>query len=210
MKPHYRSYTMEQLLDAQHSIDAATYPENAARLQAEIKRRAAGGEIDSDPPANNQSPTRRRIRFPSIPFIDRLPARDRIAIVFFLLVAMLGYFLALNLCVLIVSDNVLPTLPIFIQSTVLTFVLFRIRGAAWVVRIWASLLVVTGVFYWISVVSDFLAWAIYPESGSFSQEVTKFTIDSAVTRTVPLVMGIVFIVRATEIMAFRRKPSRAV
>ena len=49
MKPQYRSYTMEQLLDAQHSIDAATYPENAARLQAEIKRRLAGAEIDSNP-----------------------------------------------------------------------------------------------------------------------------------------------------------------
>jgi len=208
MKPNYHSYTMEQLLDAQRSIDAATYPEKAERLQAEIKRRLAGAEIESTPPGNNRPPNQRRVRFPKIPFIDRLPPRDRITIVFFLLVAMLSYFLALNLYLLVVSGSAAPTLPILVQSTVLTFVLLGIRGAAWAVRIWASLLVLTGVFYWISVVFDFLAWAIHPERGSFSQEVTKFTIDSAVARTVPLVMGVVFIVRATEITASRRKPGR--
>ena len=46
--PQYRSYTLEQLLDAQRSIDAETYPENASALQAEIQRRREGGERESD------------------------------------------------------------------------------------------------------------------------------------------------------------------
>jgi hypothetical protein len=37
---------MEQLLDAQRSIDADSYPENAAALEAEIQRRQAGGRVE--------------------------------------------------------------------------------------------------------------------------------------------------------------------
>ena len=57
--PHYRSYSMEQLQDAQRSIDADRYPENAAALAAEIQRRQAGGSSESAaaaPSAMSSSP----------------------------------------------------------------------------------------------------------------------------------------------------------
>jgi len=59
MRAYYRSCSMASLLEAQTSIDADQYPDNAFALQAEIQRRHDGGTRELA--ESEKNPTTRRL-----------------------------------------------------------------------------------------------------------------------------------------------------
>ncbi len=114
---------------------------------------------------------------------------DRNATVFRVFVAIVAVFLAIDV-VLLARGNPLAAIPFIIESAVFWVCLLRLRVAIWIVRIWAALMILTGVAYWISVLFQLIAWAIYPEGGPIGERISKLTIWGSLSRTLVLALGV--------------------
>jgi len=204
----YASYTQEELEDARRSIDESSYPERAAQLNAEIKRRREGGKRVSTEPKKPLVAKSPRNRSRALPFIGKLPKGEQVTIIFCLLVVTLSSLIVLNLFLHTRTDSLIPTISILVQSVVLIFTLLGARGAAWVIRIWASVAILGGIAYWVSIAAALFAWVIYPEGGPLPQRITDFSIGLAVGRTLTVILGVLFVVWSSDIAASRRGSKR--
>ena len=117
-----------------------------------------------------------------------------------LLLSALGLLIVHNI-VRLVQGNLLVLISLVIQSLVLGFVLGRLPGAKWVIRVWAAILMLAGIAYWVSVGLQVFAWAIYPEGGPFVERVTKLTFWGAFSRSLMLGAGGFFAWRSARIVA---------
>jgi len=137
--------------------------------------------------------------------VSRIPLKlSRQDLPFSLLVAILGIGLLVNF-VLLGRGHLLAVVTIIVQTTVLTLTLAGFRYAAWAIRIWAGLLILTGTAYWLSVLFQFLSWAIYPEGGPL--QLTRLTLWGSLSRTFFLLVGVFFWKHARNCVRVKTSPA---
>lgn len=176
-------YSLDELLSVEKRIDQNQFPERHELVLKEIEKRKTYG----DP----EAVTTERV-FPtssSIPWSEVEKANFVNSVYKWSLVGIITGFFLVNVYTLIVTLYFLTLIPIALQGTILFLVFKEHKWARFLIKIWAVMLMVSGIAYWLKILAL--------PSG--------LILETSIQKTMLLVIGLIFLGFANRCIHLQRK-----
>ena len=179
------NYSLDELLGVEKRIDQYQFPERHKLVLEEIEKRREHGDPEVVTPERD-SPVSSTIPWSEVEktnFVNPIYKWSLVGIVS-------GFFLV-NVYTLIVTLYPYSLIPIALQGAILFLVFKEHKWARLLIKIWAIMLMVTGIAYWLQILA-------LP---------SEFIFEASIQKTILLVIGLTFLGLANRCVHLQPKAS---